>query len=216
MKKLSILAIGVLILSGCATTKGYEQMLQTWVGSSESNLVAAWGIPDGVYQMNAYEKVITYQRGGTTYLPGSAPSYQTTYYGNTATTRPVGGSPGYVISQSCKTDFVVTNGIVSSWRWEGNSCRAIPPKAPGPISFPTYVQPTSTQAAPQASIVPIPKKECIPVGESKAKVIAVMGMPNRIENIQGEDWLWYGKSCVQLDANNNVKHAFDSGDLKCY
>jgi hypothetical protein len=102
---------------GCATTGGYEKILQTWVGSSEDSLISKWGAPSGVFNMSN-GKVLTYMSASTT-------QYSTTYnqFTNTLNTT------GY--QYWCKTSFTVNMaGIISNWRWEGNSCRA---KAPSDV-----------------------------------------------------------------------------------
>jgi hypothetical protein len=59
------------------------------------------------------------------------------------------------------------------------------------------------------------RNECFPVGESKDYLTKVMGPPASIENIQGEDWFFYGSSYVQVDANGRIKHSYNAGELKC-
>jgi len=132
----------ILLIAGCATTAGYNQVLNTWLGSPERNLISSWGIPDSVYEISATKKIISYFRSNTVYTPGVAPSYrttvnyqsatvypynaqpQTTYFGSNATTTPYGGRPATVTNYSCRTDFTIRNNTIINWRWEGNSCRA--------------------------------------------------------------------------------------------
>lgn len=129
MKKTSYLLLSLcFFVAGCATTKGYEMVLDSWVGGSERELIDSWGSPDNVYQLDNHQRILTYQSGGSAYIPGTSPSYLTTVSGNTATTTPYGGSPGFVIQKSCKTEFTLVDGIIERWRWQGNSCRAVPPK----------------------------------------------------------------------------------------
>lgn len=113
----------LLILSGCATTAAYEKILNGWVGESEERLVRVWGPPVNVYQ-TGNKKFLTYSRQSNMYMPGQAPTYQTTYIGNTAYTRPVGGYAGQNIPLSCVTTFELENNYVVSWKWEGNHCKA--------------------------------------------------------------------------------------------
>jgi hypothetical protein len=110
-------------LAGCATTENFERKLQSWVGNTEDALVRSWGPPSSVYE-TGQSKYLTYARGAQGYIPGVAPSYQTTRIGNTYTTQAVGGSPGYTYNQHCTATFELVGGIISSWRWEGNACRS--------------------------------------------------------------------------------------------
>jgi hypothetical protein len=108
---------------GCATSAGYEKVLNSWMNSTEQDLVAQWGPPDQVYESGG-QKYLTYHRSSQAYLPGVEPTYQTTYYGTYATTTPIGGSPPQTINLNCKTTFTITNGKITSWRYEGNNCAA--------------------------------------------------------------------------------------------
>ena len=123
MKKLLFLIIPLVLLFGCATTANYEKVLNSWVGSQESALVSSWGPPSSVYQSDRV-KYLTYSKSNSGYVPGVAPSYQTTYVGNTAYTSPVGGSPGFAYNSNCSTTFTVTSGVITNWRYEGNACRS--------------------------------------------------------------------------------------------
>lgn len=123
MKK-TVLTLIILACAGCATTANYERVLDTWLGGSERDLVASWGIPDGSYQIDANQKIISYTNSRSAYLPGTAPTYRSTLIGNTVYTTPTGGTAGQVLQFSCKTDFTIENGQIVRWRYQGNSCRA--------------------------------------------------------------------------------------------
>lgn len=110
--------------TACATTEKYEAKLASWVGKSEKSLVQAWGAPDSVYELSRDEKILTYQSARNVFFPGSAPSYQTNFVGNTAYTNAYGGSPSMNVSMSCKTSFTIEKKKVISWSWKGNDCRA--------------------------------------------------------------------------------------------
>lgn len=128
---LSLLAVG------CASTENYEEILQSWVGKHEDQLINAWGVPNGTHTMTSGKKVIEYrdnrtaQMGGYTY---TAP--QTTYhsgsvygggayggYSGTSTTYTTQTTPTYNVNLSCKTRFTIgESGYVQKWSWEGNNC----------------------------------------------------------------------------------------------
>ena len=136
-------------LASCATTAGYESMLQTWVGSSTDQLVSRWGPPQSSYRLSNDGSVLEYTRSGTVVIPGitttqAVTSYQsgsvsttgsyggdTTYgaYNGTSTTYVPHTTPSTVIAQSCTTRFTTdAAGTITNWAWEGNACRANPPK----------------------------------------------------------------------------------------
>jgi len=137
----------IIVLMGCATTANYEKILTSWVGTHADNLVSSWGPPQGSYTLSDGSAVIEYvqsrnvQGGGytytvpkTTYHYGSASAYGSggsaygTYSGY-STTYVNKTTPTYNIHKTCKTTFNVNSqGIITSWRWRGNACRALPPK----------------------------------------------------------------------------------------
>lgn len=110
-------------LLGCATTAKYEKVLNSWIGSEEVELIREWGPPQQSYESGGV-KFLAYTSGRNVYMPGMAPSYTTTYIGNTAYTTPVGGSPGYNMSMQCVTTFEVAQGRIVRWRWQGNDCKS--------------------------------------------------------------------------------------------
>jgi hypothetical protein len=159
----SVAIAAVCVLSGCATTAGYESVLQSWVGDSTDHLVAVWGIPQQQWDSPGGGKIFQYQRSNEFIIPGATTSkpVATTYsngtvsgttsngvitnasYNGTSTTYAQVTSAPTVIQQSCVTRFITqANGEITSWAWEGNNCVAIPPKAPIPV----YSPPLATDA----------------------------------------------------------------------
>jgi len=132
MKKVFLLLL-CLGLSGCATTAKYEAKLNTWIGASENDLIASWGVPDKVYQMSDGKKAIGYihkntvKTGGYTY---TVP--RTTYQRGTIGDQPYSGTSTEYVEETvpvqkykiyCKTTFIInTNGKIVSWHHEGNNC----------------------------------------------------------------------------------------------
>ncbi len=121
--KCLIAAAVLTLLAGCATTEKYEENLQGWVGKPELELVRVWGAPNSVYETGGV-KFLTYAKTRQGYIPGAAPSYQTQVVRNTVFSTPVGGYPGRSVTRQCDTTFEVSAGVVSSYRFEGNACKA--------------------------------------------------------------------------------------------
>jgi hypothetical protein len=139
-----------ILLAACATTEGYQAILQTWVGDSTDHLVSVWGVPQQEYRQNGGGKVLQYERSGQIVLPGQTTyQAQTTYtngsvsavglngnavngsYNGTSTTYVPQTSAPTVIATQCVTRFTAdANGRITSWSWQGNSCRAVAPKTP--------------------------------------------------------------------------------------
>lgn len=111
------------IVSGCATTANYEKKLNSWVGSGELDLIRRWGPPIQTYEASG-RKFIVYNSSRNILLPGTAPTYTTTFVGNTAYTKRVDGIPDQNIGLSCRTTFEIYAEKVVSWRHEGNDCKA--------------------------------------------------------------------------------------------
>ena len=108
-------------LSACATQEDFEAKLSSWVGHSGSELISSWGPPHRVYESGG-QKYLTWSSSGTMVIPGSSPSYNTTFIGSTAYTTPIGGSSPMAINLSCEKTMTLENGYITTWRWQGNNC----------------------------------------------------------------------------------------------
>ena len=109
--------VGFGLLAGClATTSKYEDKLKTWVGESESVLVAKWGVPDSFYEAGS-TKYLTYNYRNTGYVPPKTTNYG---FGSAYSST----SRGYSYDNQCKTTFTIVASKVTSWRYKGNSCRS--------------------------------------------------------------------------------------------
>ena len=118
-----MLLAAFMALSACATTAGYEKILNSWVGTQEVDLVRSWGPPVQSYEAGG-RKFISYSSRRNVYIPGTAPTYQTNVIGNTAYTTAVGGSQAMNVGMSCSTTFELEGSRVVSWSYKGNDCRA--------------------------------------------------------------------------------------------
>lgn len=168
MKPFTVAVLCSIFLGGCATTAGYEAVLNTWVGDTTDHLVSVWGIPQQEYQQNGGGKIFQYERSGQIVLPGTTTyQAQTTYtngsvsavgsngssingsYDGTSTTYVPHTSAPTVIPTQCETRFTAdASGRITNWAWQGNSCRAIAPKAPvvaAATPTPTYQKCTADQ-----------------------------------------------------------------------
>jgi predicted small secreted protein len=137
-KPTTALVVAVLVVTACATQRGFEQLLTAWTGQDVNWLIAKWGPPNSTFQMPNGNLIYTYERSRIV----TTPVYQTPTYttpsrttvnviGDTAyaTTRPgqtYGGQVygGQTVSQSCRVDFTVEGSRIIAWRYEGNACRA--------------------------------------------------------------------------------------------
>ena len=147
--KYTLAATLILLLPACATSEKYGEKLDSWVGHSESELVASWGPPDDVYIAPNGDRTLSYFGSRNMFIPGQAPSYRTTVVGNTAFTQAVGGRAATSIALTCRTSFTVANpkpkktkprpefsnsgqmpgkspqaqaGRIKTWSFKGNDC----------------------------------------------------------------------------------------------
>ena len=121
--KMKLIDLVAVVLAGCATAENYERKLASWVGASETDLIRAWGAPQQAFDSGS-SRFLTFSSHRNVFLPGTAPTVQTTFSGNTAYTNQYGGSPAMNIGMSCVTTFEVMNGRVVSWRYQGNDCKS--------------------------------------------------------------------------------------------
>ena len=143
-----LLLMGMLVLSGCATTEGYKKVANSWVGSHVDNLIASWGPPSNSYPLSTGGQVLQYstqrsvQVGGityavpqTTYENGRVNAYSNSgasahaNYSGSTTTYVNQTTPVQNIAMQCVTRFTIdATGIIRSWAFDGNDCRAKAPK----------------------------------------------------------------------------------------
>jgi hypothetical protein len=122
-----VAAVAILILTACATTKGFEALLSSWVGSSISEYIATNAVsPAQVVEATGGGKIYIFQYASTSYYTTptdtavQATTYGNTVYGTATTT----GGQTIPINQQCNWTFTTdAEGIIRSWSWRGNACR---------------------------------------------------------------------------------------------
>lgn len=118
-----LLTLLLAVLAGCASTEGYEKLLNSWIGAQEIDLVRKWGPPIQTYE-TAGRKFVVYSSNRNVYIPETESRYQTRVVGNTAYTKAIGGSPAMNITKTCTTTFELEGSTVVSWSHKGNDCKA--------------------------------------------------------------------------------------------
>ena len=99
------------------------KILDLWIGADETELVRMWGPPKQVYSSED-RKFLVYSTERNIFIPGTDPSYTTTFIGDTAYTSPIGGTSSMNIPLSCITTFELLNNRIISYQWRGNDCKA--------------------------------------------------------------------------------------------
>lgn len=122
MKKI-ILGLILAGLAACATEANYVKKLDALVGSPESALIDAWGVPSGVYETGGV-RYLAYRRDRSVTVPGIAPSYHTTVIGDTAYTTVTGGTGPSTYTNSCETTFKIRAGRVEGYSYRGDGCKS--------------------------------------------------------------------------------------------
>jgi hypothetical protein len=121
---IGFLVLGVLALSGCATTNGFNDKVATWKGESADTLVQAWGQPDSIEQLHTGNKMYVYAR--LRHDPVTYPDYEkrtsASFIGPKAPRAPASVDTGIYIR--CATYFEVTRqNIVESVMFRGDDCK---------------------------------------------------------------------------------------------
>lgn len=125
MKKL-VLCL-VILLSACASTGNYENTLQPWVGSSETNLYQNWGNPASEFYVTPDTKIVTYIQTENQPIDGNTQPYAGIEVDYQAIETP---NYGEDLSNNdnneyyCKTSFTITNGEVVDYNFNGDDCVA--------------------------------------------------------------------------------------------
>ena len=106
MIKILFTLVLLLFLNGCATTAGYKQVMETWIGSTETALIRSRGTPDSTYTSGGI-KFLEYNHSYT-----SSKSYYSSYdfdsYGGSGYSYPIGG-----MTFSCKTTYEIVNNVIN-------------------------------------------------------------------------------------------------------
>jgi hypothetical protein len=85
-------------LTACSTQAKFEQNMNSYVGSSEANLVSQMGPPQNSYTVDAHTKILTWSQRGHAMM-GTTP-----------------------VSLSCDVNMTVVDGRVERWTSRGNQC----------------------------------------------------------------------------------------------
>lgn len=124
MKKISGIFF-ILLLCTCVSKNyspyEYQQKLSKWVGQSEEQLYAYWGYPEQQWQVDEDTKVVSY------YQTEQAPQGDDfePYAGIISTEameEPQYGLPPAPPLFYCKTSFIISNNIVTSYNFNGDDC----------------------------------------------------------------------------------------------
>lgn len=109
----------VIFISGCATSDGYREELNQFIGAPEAKLVAAWGAPDSQYTTASGERILSYQKNRQ--FTKSSSQYVHDYKTGTGSYQPGGQK---LHDMKCKTNFILVKSVVREVTFSGNDCTA--------------------------------------------------------------------------------------------
>ena len=119
----------LLWLVGCVSTNhvSYSNVLQSWMGKTEYQLYSVWGMPANVGYVSPNKKLLNYVKVSN---KGRQDVYDEEIYykgiDNTSWWNRVFGPPRPQTNSKyyCKTSFVVENGIIIGFNFNGDYCIA--------------------------------------------------------------------------------------------
>ena len=133
--RIAFLLIVAALLFACATTKGYDNMLNGFLGASEAQIVQHFGKPSAVKIIDSDTKILAYTKVDDIFVPSEFYTYEQgeEIYGmdgmfspflNTYLFAENPAAIGYEADYICKTMFLLEKRKVTAWRWQGNNCVA--------------------------------------------------------------------------------------------
>ena len=132
-KLISLFAVAA-TLAGGASSQKYNARLNGELGKTSQQLISAFGQPSKVRKLANGDEIISYVSINYQVIPDPNYYFNTGFmtenelfdpftYGDDEI--PVGDFMGETITDFCKTDFYLTNNVVTSWQWRGNACDAL-------------------------------------------------------------------------------------------
>lgn len=126
MRYLTAVIISSFIVGGCAAARyssfAYEQKLGQWIGKSVNTLYTDWGDPQQIIPLNGSTIMATYYQSETQPIDGDFEPYAGVISFE-AMEQPQYGLPPAPPLYYCKTSFIITNGIVTDYQFNGDDCR---------------------------------------------------------------------------------------------
>jgi hypothetical protein len=116
------------LLCACATSNDvamegrYEASLSQWKGAPEGQLLERWGPPAMAADLPDGRVLVFVKR--TDYVNMSAPMGYHTVSAFGAPIYVQGMTAAPLVPATCKTSFVLHQGVVSSWKFDGIGCGA--------------------------------------------------------------------------------------------
>ena len=123
MKKTFYLLTLLLVLTGCVrySMSTYEAKLGNWIGKSAKTLYEQWGRPQSTSMVDANTYILTYFESESTPIDDNYEPYSSEIEYDVMTV-PNYGLPVEPPIFYCKTSFIVRNGIIVDFDFNGDDC----------------------------------------------------------------------------------------------
>ena len=107
----------VLLLSACQSSdKNFSEKLNVWVGSPPQSLISSWGMPNNQTTVDENTQIYTYVLQSSS---GTQTPYPEQFAYNAATEDNSNDDQNIYY---CNVSFIVNNGIISSYNFNGDNC----------------------------------------------------------------------------------------------
>lgn len=127
MKKIFIIICLLFSLSACQSTPSqkptedaYRTLLNGWLGRSKTSLLQVWGEPQHDY----WKKDSNYILYVKSAVANTSDGAKIERMPRIANEHSFYQNPQGLVSKSCTTLFKLEDGIITSWKFEGNTCVA--------------------------------------------------------------------------------------------
>lgn len=110
----------ILFLSACQNSdKTFSEKLNVWVGNPPQNLISSWGMPNNQTSVDENTQIYTYVLQSSS---GSNTPYPEQFAYQAVESNNLGENPDMTPDYYCNISFVVNNGIISSYNFNGDNC----------------------------------------------------------------------------------------------
>ncbi len=111
----------LLMLFGCSEYHpNFASSLEGWVGNTPMELTEQWGLPDNQAAIDAETQVYTYNFHASN---GMQNPYPTQFVYSAVDSVDLPPEPDLTSQYYCQVSFIINNGIISSYNFNGDDCR---------------------------------------------------------------------------------------------
>ncbi len=119
---LAAVTLAAAALAGCETLPPLETRLQPWVGRSEADLVAAFGVPARTHEAGGL-RFLQYEDRRTQIVASDPWFYGRPWWPGYGRFGPVLPPPPSYVVRACSVTFALREGVVEGFSFRGDGCR---------------------------------------------------------------------------------------------